>query len=130
MPYQGMYLMEELHNQKNPENIGKRRFPGGGIEDGESPTETAVRELYEELGLICSESLLHHLGTLPHLRWGHDEHFFYLGQHNLKPGIYRPKFPEGGGDPFVLLVAAIPQAETYLGNLAVRDFLYRPQAGA
>lgn len=26
-------------------------FPGGGIEEGESPEEAAVREAYEELGL-------------------------------------------------------------------------------
>lgn len=34
------------------------QFPGGGVEDSESPKEAAVREIYEELGLdVVAEDL-------------------------------------------------------------------------
>lgn len=40
---------------------GKLCGPGGHIEDGESPEEAAIREAYEEFGVVCRN--LKHLGT-------------------------------------------------------------------
>jgi mutator protein MutT len=33
---------------------GKWCFPGGGIDKGESPLQAAIREVYEEMGVICT----------------------------------------------------------------------------
>lgn len=39
-------------------------LPGGGIERGESATQAAVREVYEETGLVIDESDLTYLGIV------------------------------------------------------------------
>ncbi len=47
----GKVLM--MHRRKQP-NLGQWTAPGGKVEIDESPAECAVRELYEETGLIAT----------------------------------------------------------------------------
>ena len=42
-----------MHRRKQP-NLGQWTAPGGKVELDESPTECAVRELYEETGLVAA----------------------------------------------------------------------------
>ena len=54
-----VYLVRRDH-ANSPECIGKFEFPGGLIEDGETPEEAIVRELKEELEVnIKPLKLLH-----------------------------------------------------------------------
>lgn len=43
------------------ERNGNWCFPGGGIEDGENSLNAAIREVYEEMGLICEPLQIIHL---------------------------------------------------------------------
>lgn len=47
----GEILLSQRNNPSNPATHMLWQFPGGGIEHGENPSETAVRELNEELGI-------------------------------------------------------------------------------
>lgn len=47
-------------------------FPGGGVEEGETPEEAAVREAYEELGLHVEVERLVAVAYLP----GQEQYFF------------------------------------------------------
>ena len=47
-------------------------FFGGGIDEGETPLEAAVRELREELHLEIDETELHFIGTFTHDMEGRD----------------------------------------------------------
>ena len=46
-------------------SVGKGfwNFPGGGVDEGEVPSQAAVRELKEEADLYCEESDLKYLGS-------------------------------------------------------------------
>lgn len=50
----GAYLMLHRVKKKNDENAGKWVGVGGHFEEGESPFDCAVREIYEETGLACA----------------------------------------------------------------------------
>jgi 8-oxo-dGTP diphosphatase len=45
---------------------GKWEFPGGKVEDGESPEEALIRELHEELGIIVEKRDLEPFWFLSH----------------------------------------------------------------
>ena len=60
-----------IKNQKilvcneNINNFNATKFPGGGVENNESPEDALIREIKEELSLECSiKLLLHSPGTL------------------------------------------------------------------
>lgn len=57
----GWFLMQERddHAPEWPDTWG---FPGGGLEDGETPAAGAARELAEETGVVVDAAQLHDLG--------------------------------------------------------------------
>ncbi len=56
-------LLHKKDEPRNPELIGKWEFPGGMMEYGETPQQTAEREVREELGIIVSVFGLIHAQT-------------------------------------------------------------------
>lgn len=49
---EGKILLTQRNDPQNPFAHMKWQFPGGGVENGESPSEAALREILEETGLI------------------------------------------------------------------------------
>lgn len=111
MPYKNQYLMETLNNSKWPENIGKRRFMGGGIEKGETPEQAAAREMFEELGVKIKPTAFRSLGNDPREGWQH-EHYLELLKHKLKPGNFNASV---GSDAVVTLSHGLPAGDDYMG---------------
>lgn len=109
--YRDKYLLETLNNPRWPQNMGKRRFVGGGVEAGESLAEAAARELYEELGAVVSTTSFRLLGQDP--RDGHRHEFYMeLIQHDIKPGAYKASV---GDDDVITLAVGLPDGDDYLG---------------
>ena len=53
----GMYLVLR-RSQSDPQSPGRVDLPGGGIEDGEKASETAIREALEEANLVIDNPSL------------------------------------------------------------------------
>ena len=118
MPYEGKYLLEELKNPAYPQNLGRKRFVGGGVERGETHQQAAARELQEELSLSHKPEDFSYLGHDPveqHM------HYLELKNHTLKPGQYKAN---KGSDPIIHLVHGDTSDPNYWG--AKLDALKRP----
>ncbi|MGT2896444.1 NUDIX hydrolase [Streptococcus entericus] len=63
-----------MHRNKKPNDVheGKWISVGGKLEKGESPEDCAIREIYEETGLVVKEMKLAGLITFPEFTPGHD----------------------------------------------------------
>ena len=112
MPHEDGYLMEKLKNPKFPANIGRIRFPGGGIDEGETPETAAVRELKEELGIDINSEDLARLGVYPDGVKG-PEQYFQLDKHTLTPGNYKATV---GGDEDIELITGKTDDKNYWGG--------------
>lgn len=82
---------DQFLHQKALTDATKVRVPGGGIEAGEEPEDTVVREMQEEFGLNVDRSKLQYLGYHKPSPKLPPEHFFVYPDHNLKPGKYQDK---------------------------------------
>lgn len=111
LPYRGKYLLETLNNPKWPENLGKRRFIGGGVEADETPEQAAAREIFEELGVKIKPTAFKVLGKDPRPDKTH-EYYLELARHKFKPGNYTALV---GSDPIISLAAGLPTGADYMG---------------
>lgn len=107
------HLLERLSNPAYPDRLGMTRYPGGGVEPGETPEAALVRELKEELGLEVSPESLEPLGSVKHPVWGHDEHYYLVPGHGLTPGVYRAT---AGGDKEIHLTPGRPGVGRFFGT--------------
>ena len=108
LPYENQYLLEKLMNPKWPDNYGKRRFPGGGIDGSETPAQAASREFMEELGINTSPDKFEYMGLDP----TSGNHYLKLMEHGLAPGKYKASV---GSDPYIYLEQGLPEGLDYLG---------------
>jgi hypothetical protein len=106
LPYKGSYLLEKLNNPAWPDNVGKRRHVGGGIETGEMPSQAAAREMKEELGIHVDPSEFKHVGK------HENQHYLLLKNHGLHPGDFKATV---GSDPIITLVHGKPEGADYMG---------------
>lgn len=63
-----------MHRNKKPNDVheGKWISVGGKLEAGESPEDCAVREIFEETGLLVEDMALKGIITFPDFTPGHD----------------------------------------------------------
>lgn len=88
MPYHSGYLLESMDDPAYPVSLGKVRFPGGGMKDGESIRATAVRELNEEFGIVVDPDRFRYLGTVEFPAWDCREHYLLLRDPGIGPASY------------------------------------------
>ena len=112
LPYgKRQYLMENLYQKRWPESIGHRRFPGGGVKDGETPVQALVRELKEELGYDADPNALEYLGR-DYRPETANERYYRLNNHMLEPGDYDDA--DNPGIP-IKIRAGAPWGKNFIG---------------
>ena len=111
MPYGQGYLMERMNNPKYPDNLGKKRFPGGGVDAGETARQAAVREMKEELGQLISARSLRLIGDYSGGQHG-TERYYRLDKHKLSPGNYEASI---GGDKNIELIESKAEGADFWG---------------
>jgi 8-oxo-dGTP pyrophosphatase MutT (NUDIX family) len=74
----GRVLLLHTRDLANPEFGTAWELPGGGVEEGETHVETAIRELREETGITISTE------CVGEPTWRRDVSYTYRGQHRLQ----------------------------------------------
>lgn len=106
LPYEGGHLLQMA---QDPKWKGKVRHAGGGIEEGETPEETALREFEEEFGQKLRPEQLKYLGKDTNPEFPHS--FYEVLDHGLSPKTYQAS---NDPDEIVKLVKALMD-DKYLG---------------
>ena len=75
----GKVLMLYRNKKENDLNEGKWVGIGGKFEDGETPVQCLLREVYEETGLKLTRYHLHGVVTFLSDRWDNEYMFLYTG---------------------------------------------------
>jgi 8-oxo-dGTP pyrophosphatase MutT (NUDIX family) len=73
---------------------GKWSLPGGGMHPSETPVQGAVRELYEEIGLIVEPSQLQSIGKGQYRAYGHRYTFHCFVMHMTGQFVVRKQLHE------------------------------------
>ena len=98
-------------------------FPGGGVEEGETPAQAAVREIYEETTIDVTINKL-----LYQIKWDTGEqNYFYLceyvsGEPRLHPDSVEVEEMKGGEqvyEPMWVEISRLPSLTLY--QLEIRD---------
>lgn len=89
LTYNDEYLMLYRNKKQNDPNEGKWIGVGGKLEANESPTECAIREIYEETGIQIANSNLTACGIVHFMSDTFDDEDMYLfkASLNIKPPI-------------------------------------------
>lgn len=72
----GRTLMLRRNRKPNDVHAGKWVGLGGKMEEGESPAEGIIREVYEESGLVVTDPILKSIVTIPGFKDGETWHMF------------------------------------------------------
>lgn len=73
------YLMLYRNKKKEDPNAGKWVGVGGKFEDGETPDECMLREVYEETGLVLTKYHFHGVVSFLSDIWENEYMFLYTG---------------------------------------------------
>jgi len=109
----GVFLMRRLRGMAFG---GMWAFPGGALEQGESPAQAAVRELHEETGVSVEQDSLvpWHRWLTPVFEPRRFDTYFYLA---ALPDGQEPHLPDGEADQVRWLTPARALTEHSSGNL-------------
>lgn len=85
-----------LHRNKKPNDVheGKWISVGGKLEKGESPEDCAIREIFEETGLVVKEMSLRGIVTFPEFTVGQDWYTYVFKVTDFE-GVLIEDCPEG-----------------------------------
>lgn len=90
----GRTLMIHRNSREDDMHFGKWNAPGGKMENGETPDECAVREVFEETGLTISTPRMRGVLTFPAFDGQEDWYVFVFTSDGYR-GILRNSCPEG-----------------------------------
>lgn len=114
----GCYLMMHRVSKKNDPNEGKWIGVGGHLEEGESPEECLIREVYEETGLTLTSYRLRGIITFVSDEWGSEfMHLYTADGFEGKLNTDEGKCKEG-------VLMWIPKEEIYHLNLWEGDKIF------
>lgn len=119
-----LLMQRSLKDRNRP---GMFDLPGGGLNIDEDPVAGAVRETYEETGVLVDENRVEYVGfSSAKSKYGHsNSRFFYLAQiAELNPEL-RLQPDEAAWAGWVPLQEAVPmlghEVQQYMGNVLIQE---------